>query len=131
MPRSPGSFESDELSALFAAIGAQLLTKTSSNEGVLYASPKNIAYMMTMHRPKKKTVLLGEPQPRKTSALGPVSLRISKEGPEVDPRGMEKILSFSFLGVRFIIGPNLSTGARHQSCFEEATSSSTIEGDQG
>ena len=87
--------------------------------------------MMTTHRPKKKDGTLGEPQPRKTSALGPVSLRISKEGPEVDSRHGKDLVVFFPRSSFPSLDRNVSTGARHQSGFEEATSTSTTEGDEG
>jgi hypothetical protein len=75
--------------------------KTPTNEGTLYASPKNLVFMATPYRTKKKDGTLGPERFRSMAPLGPVSQRILKDGPVRDANGLENMLSFSFLGVRF------------------------------
>ena len=79
--------------------------KTPTNEGTLYASPKNIDFMKTDREVKKKKDGTIRRMERSKAPLGPVSQRILVEGPIRDANGLENILSFSFWEFASITGP--------------------------
>ena len=88
--------------------------KTPSNEGTMYASPKNIAFMLSKHIPKKKGRYFREAERQEEVCFGPSFFEDHGGRSCGDPRYMENILSFSFLEFVSSLDRNVPTGGGDQ-----------------